>query len=254
MLRSEQALNIAYETDDEQFIEPSAGVAFFCGGSKTSYIYCTSPCQTQSHPHAFFADLPFLNHSSFKEKTMKKNWLLTVAVIVMATVFGYTQVNSQAAAGSSKFTIASDEYSVLSEKAINYVASFNFDAWAEMLADDVVFVFPDGDVDTRTTLKGKQAVLDWWRNWHKNSGIKSMSMSEFNHIPFEANGQLKGGAQPGTYNISYFSSNQEYSNGTVKLRMNFVTHFNKERKIDGYHTYYDRSKIIEAAGKNVLKK
>ncbi|MBL7699186.1 MAG: nuclear transport factor 2 family protein [Chitinophagaceae bacterium] len=184
---------------------------------------------------------------------MKKFQFLAIAVIVMS--IGWSVVNAQPAAGTnSKFTIASDEYSEISEKAINYLTSFNFDAWAEMLADDVVYMFPDGDVDTRTTLKGKQAVLDWWRNWQKTSGIKTMTVSEFNHVPFNVTEQLKGGALPGTYNISYFSSRQEYGKATVSLRMNFVMHFNAEKKIDRYFTYYDRSKIIQAAGANALKK
>jgi len=33
-----------------------------------------------------------------------------------------------------------------------------------------------------------------------------------------------------------------------------VTHFNADKKIDRYVTYYDRSVIIKATGKNVLEK
>jgi hypothetical protein len=34
--------------------------------------------------------------------------------------------------------------------------------------------------------------------------------------------------------------------------MNFSVHFNTEKKIDHYATYYDRSVIIKAMGRNIL--
>ena len=52
--------------------------------------------------------------------------------------------------------------------------------------------------------------------------------------------------------ISYFSNEIVYQEGTVKLRMNFAAHFNKDNLIDRYYTYYDRSGIIEIMNKNIL--
>jgi hypothetical protein len=40
----------------------------------------------------------------------------------------------------------------------------------------------------------------------------------------------------------------------VRLRMNFSAHFNKDKKIDRYYTYYDRTKIVQAMGSNILEK
>ena len=40
---------------------------------------------------------------------------------------------------------------------------------------------------------------------------------------------------------------------TVALRMNFIAHFNADKKIDRYTTYYDRSVIIKTMGKNMLE-
>jgi hypothetical protein len=35
--------------------------------------------------------------------------------------------------------------------------------------------------------------------------------------------------------------------------MNFIVHFNANKKIDRYITYYDRSVIIKASGANYLE-
>ena len=192
---------------------------------------------------------------------MKKLQFLTMAVIILGMITSCSDVQSakeasatQAAVTNSRFTIAPDEYSQLSEKAFGHFASFEYDAWGEMLADNVVFTFPDGDVDTRTKLEGKKAVLDWWKNWQKTSGIQSMTLSEFNHFPLDVTAQPTGGAPKGIYDFAYLSNKMVYSGKPVSVRMNMITHFNPDKKIDRYITYYDRSVIIKATGQNILEK
>ena len=198
---------------------------------------------------------------------MKKLQLLTMAVIILGMTNGCSDVqsakeakdtkeasNTQAAVTNSRFTIAPEEYSQLSEKALNHFASLDYAAWGEMLADDVVYTFPDGDVNTRTKLEGKKAVLAWWANWAKTSGIQSMTLSEFNHFPLDVTAQPQGGAPKGIYDFAYASNKMVYGGKSVSIRMNMVTHFNADKKIDRYVTYYDRSVIIKATGKNVLEK
>lgn len=203
---------------------------------------------------------------------MKKNHFVPVAAIVVAANFFTSSCNNEtpaketaakedattlttpAAITNPNFGIAPVEYAELSEKAMNYIAKFEFDAWADMLADDVVFSFPDGDVDTRTKLEGKAAVVGWWKNWRKTSGIESMTMTEFNHFPLDVTAQPKGGALKGIYDFAYFSSKMVYNGNSVSLRMNFITHFNADKKIDRYTTYYDRTLLVKATGKNILEK
>lgn len=164
-----------------------------------------------------------------------------------------TSTASTATINNPNFSIAPIEYAELAEKALNHVAKFEFDVWAEMLADDVAFYFPDGDVDTRTKLEGKAAVVSWWKKWKAESGVESMSLSEFNHLPINNIGQPKGGALTGNTVISYFSNKMVLSGKPVALRMNFATHFNADKKIDRYTTYYDRSILTKATGKNMLE-
>ena len=157
-----------------------------------------------------------------------------------------------AAVTNPNFSIAPVEYAELSEKALGLMAKFDFDVWAEMLADNVTYTFPDGDVDTRTKLEGKAAVVGWWKTWKEKSGVQSMSMSEFNHFPINVTTQPKAGALMGNYDFVYFSNKMVFSGKPVSVRMNFAIHFNADKKIDRYITYYDRSVIIKATGKNIL--
>jgi hypothetical protein len=201
---------------------------------------------------------------------MKRNHFVWVAVIVIAAIFVTPGCNNQSpakeaiakqetSAGSTaaavtnpNFSIAPIEYAELNEKALNLFAKFEYDAWADMLADNIIYSFPDGDVDTRTKLEGKAAVLAWWKSWKEKSGIESMAISELNHFPLNVTAQPKGGALKGNYDFLYFSNKMVFGGIPVALRMNFAVHFNEEKKIDRYVTYYDRSVIIKATGKNIL--
>ena len=201
---------------------------------------------------------------------MKKNHFVLVAATIVAAIFITTGCNNEApgketttkeetagatpaAVTNPNFSIAPIEYSELSEKALNLFAKFEYDAWADMLADNIIYSFPDGDVDTRTRLEGKAAVLAWWKSWKEKSGIESMTITELNHFPLNVTAQPKGGAQTGNYDFVYFSNNMVFGGKPVALRMNFAVHFNDQKKIDRYVTYYDRSVIIKATGKNMLE-
>lgn len=203
---------------------------------------------------------------------MKKNHFVLVAATVVAAIFITPGCNNEspaketnskeetapgstaAAVTNPNFSIAPIEYSELNEKALNLFSKFEYDAWADMLADDIIYYFPDGDVDTRTKLEGKAAVLAWWKSWKDKSGIESMTISELNHFPLNITAQPKGGARSGNYDFVYFSNKMVFGGKPVALRMNFAVHFNEEKKVDRYVTYYDRSVIIKATGKNILEK
>jgi len=204
---------------------------------------------------------------------MKKNHFLPIAVITLATLFGSGCSNNApvkdetavtdtttavaetpVAVSNPLFSIAPIEYAELTQKSLDHMAKFEFDAWGDMMADNVIYSFPDGDVDTRTKLEGKAAVVGWWKNWKEKSGVESMTMSEFNHIPINVTAQPKGGALMGIVVISYFSNKMVFKGNPVALRMNFSLHFNADKKIDRYTTYYDRTPIIKAmGGKSILE-
>lgn len=82
------------------------------------------------------------------------------------------------------FKIAPIEYAVLSEQALQLMAHFEFDKWATMLAENVVYSFPDGDAATRTKLHGKNNLIDWWKNCiGRNTGKKITILGIENRHP-----------------------------------------------------------------------
>ena len=182
---------------------------------------------------------------------MKTVRFFSMLAIVIA-LFSTTKAKAQAQAAN--YEIAAQEFVDLSEKALNQVVMLDFDAWSGMLADDVEFWFPDGDNNTRTKLVGKKAVIDWWKNWKATSGIKSMSMDEAVFLPVNALKPTAGSKLTGNLVINYFTNHLVFATGTANLRMNFVTHFNANKKIDRYITTYDRSVIIKAMGVDILSK
>lgn len=153
---------------------------------------------------------------------------------------------------NENWDIGSQEYADLAEEAMMHMQQFDFEAWGEMLADDVEYYFPDGDAGTRTVLTGKSAVLDWWNNWETNSGITSMTFSSPVFLPVIAQAAPNYAGLTGPYVVTYMSNEMVFENNTVNLRMNFTLHFNDQNLIDRYYSYYDRAPIISAMGTNVL--
>ena len=179
---------------------------------------------------------------------MKNSIKISLLFVALFTVMG------QSYAQNVKYEIAPQEYANLTEKSIHLLITLDVDRWATMLSDDVEYTFPDGDLATRTKLAGKKAVVAWWKNYKKTSGIQSMSADEMNLIPVTALQTLKGGAKSGTYVFCYFSNKLVFKNGSTALRMNFSIHFNAKKQIDRIFTYYDRTLLIKAMGKNMLDK
>ena len=164
-----------------------------------------------------------------------------------------TDVATTEAITNPLFSIAPIEYAELAEKSLKTLATMDYDAWAETLSDDVTYSFPDGDQDTRTTLIGKKAIVDWYKNFKTASGLQSMTMNEFNSMPINVTGDAKGGASKGIYVISYFTNSFAFKSATIPIRMNFSLHFNADRKIDRYTSYYDRTNIVKTLGVNLLE-
>jgi hypothetical protein len=152
------------------------------------------------------------------------------------------------------YEIASPEYSELAAKALTSWSKLDFESWTAMMSDDVVFYFPDGDAGTRTELAGKQMVFEWWNNWKQTSGIQSMTYKDHIDIPVNVKSTLAYSGLSGIMVFSYFSNELIYNRDPVNLRMNFVVHFNSNKKIDRVYSYYDRTKIVEKMKKNILDK
>lgn len=133
------------------------------------------------------------------------------------------------------FSLATSSYSVLAEKAISYQADFNVDAWGDLLADDVEYIFPNG-----TKWVGKTAVMEGWKKWQQLAGIQSAAFTDFTHVPVQSTKALSLSELPGVYVLSFFTGNFRFINGnTSSIKVNISCHFNKAKLIDRYNAFYD---------------
>ena len=182
---------------------------------------------------------------------MKK--LLAFALLLGAISCSQPATDQYAAEDEGDYSIASSEYVDLAQQGLEHMAAKEFGAWTNMMADDVEYNFPDGDQNTRTSLVGKEAVQNWWSDWSESAGVESMTFTASNHVPINAKNPQNTTGMAGIYVISFFSNEMSFSNGnTANLRMNVVAHFNEDKMIDRYYSYYDRTGIITAMGVNIL--
>jgi hypothetical protein len=152
----------------------------------------------------------------------------------------------------SNYAVASVRFAEINEKAMTHLANFEYDEWGEMLADDVEYYFPDGDAN-RTVLRGKEEVVNWWKEWRETSGINSMEFVDMVSIPVKANQRLNYSGLTGVITITYFSNRMDFNGQPVNIRSNSATHFNEDTLIDRIYTYYDRTPIIETVDNNILE-
>lgn len=160
--------------------------------------------------------------------------------------------NSNVEKLNSNYEVASDRFAEMNEKAMTHLANFEFDEWSKMLAEDVQYHFPDGDAD-RTVLRGKEEVLNWWKNWRETSGIDKMEFVDIVSIPVKANQELNYSGLTGVITITYFSNRMNFNGQPVNIRSNSASHFNEDSLIDRIYTYYDRTPIIEVVDNNILE-
>ena len=197
-----------------------------------------------------------MNYLKFTKKALG----LSLSVMLLGGCSSPTEkpatTENQAAAPvvNPDYEIASPEYSELAAKSLTSFANLDFEAWTATMSDDVIFYFPDGDAGARTELSGKKAILDWWNNIKRPSYVTQMTYLNHVDMPVVAKHTLPYSNLTGVFVISYFSNELIVNGKSVKLRMNVTVHFNADKLIDRVYTYYDRTKIVLAVGKNVLEK
>jgi hypothetical protein len=134
-----------------------------------------------------------------------------------------------------------DVYTVLAEKAFTAQADFDTAIWANMLADDVVFSFSDDTQTVQKSIVGKNSVLKYWQILRGRTGIKSIRLSGFNHVPHCSTEKMKVSGLAGMHVFSLINSAWHLENGqTAAITLNFYCHFNTDKLIDRYFVYYDR--------------
>nr|WP_293841730.1 hypothetical protein [uncultured Arsenicibacter sp.] len=173
---------------------------------------------------------------------------LTKLVLFIASVFLlYCQTIPQEQ--QDDLSIASGDYVVLTQKALSYQADFDMQAWAGMLADDVVFIPPEGG----PACQQKAAVLASWSRWRQKKRISVLRLTQLTHLPVLSRDQLPLTGKAGVYVISYCLADLQFTDGrTCRLSLHICCHFDPQKRIDYYSLYFpaevsDQTSVLSKA-------
>lgn len=155
--------------------------------------------------------------------------------LVMVLVLVACNTNTKEKA---EYETASPVYIALAQKSLDYLVSFDYDSFAEMLADSVECELPNA-----TKLNGKTAIIDFWKDYKATSGLQSMAIVNANYLPINANTKPKGSGKKGIKVVADFTNKMAFEAKTFDIKMNFSFHFNQQKLIDDLTTFYDSAKI-----------
>jgi hypothetical protein len=126
--------------------------------------------------------------------------------------------------------LATDEYVVLAEKALTYQADGDWEAWADMLADSVVYYAPNRS----QPLVGKAAVLIYCQDSTARPPVQLLWLEGFLHIPVQ---HTSPQAEAGVYVVSLYRAQCRLAAGRSTLRYNVCSHFDAAKRIDRLEVY-----------------
>ena len=139
---------------------------------------------------------------------------------------------------------ASQEYADLAQKTLDLLSEFDLETWKEYLADDVEWYWPDGNSETRNSIKGKEELITWWKNWKETTG-GLMSFTNNTFLPIKVNTASNYYKLVGTGVLAYTDATISLQDKSTSVRMHMVFMFDENKKISHALLYYDRTGIIE---------
>jgi hypothetical protein len=140
---------------------------------------------------------------------------------------------------------ASQTYAIIVEESLNILQDFDFDELDTYFANDVEWYWPNGGMESRSIIIGKQNVINYWKDWRATSGVESMQFYNSDFMPLKTN---KSNDQ---YNIVgvvvlYYGDITIYGKaGSTTVRQHLVFSFNNNKKIQKVFSYYDRTGITQ---------
>jgi hypothetical protein len=139
---------------------------------------------------------------------------------------------------------ASQEYADIILKMYDHLSNFDHDAYGALMADDITWYWPDGGADTRNSIKGKDNVIAFWKDWEKTTGGK-MTFAKNTLLPIKVNKPTNYYKAVGSGVLAYTDITIELKDQSKTVRQHGVFMFNNDMKISNVFLYYDRTGIKE---------
>jgi hypothetical protein len=141
--------------------------------------------------------------------------------------------------------VASPTYSIIVEESLNLMQDFDFDGLGKHFADDVEWYWPNGGMESRSIIKGKQHVINFWKDWRATSGVESMQFYNSDFMPLRTNKSTDQYNIVGIVVLYYGDITIYGKNGSTTVRQHIVFSFNDDKKIQKVFSYYDRTGITQ---------
>ena len=182
-------------------------------------------------------------------KKLFNQLILKTGFFICALLFiGCNETNTEKTNAEVKETPmleeASQEYSDLVQKSLDLLAEFDLETWSELLADDIAWYWPDGTSETRNSIKGKDELIAWWKNWKETTGGQ-LTFANNTFLPIQINKPSNYYKVVGTGVITYTDLTISIGDKSTSVRQNMVYMFNDAKKMTHVFLYYDRTGIIE---------
>jgi hypothetical protein len=141
--------------------------------------------------------------------------------------------------------VASPTYSIMVEESLNVMQDFDFDALGKYFADDIEWYWPNGGMESRSIIKGKQHVINFWKDWRATSGVESMQFYNSDFMPIRTNRSTDQYNIVGVVVLYYGDITIYGKTGSTTVRQHIVFSFNDDKKIQKVFSYYDRTGITQ---------
>ncbi|WP_297766421.1 hypothetical protein [uncultured Muriicola sp.] len=182
-------------------------------------------------------------------KTRMKTSIFTKGIVLSALLISScAETKKEDAAMAEKevpmVEVASDEYSDIVLKTLGHMANYEHDAFAEHLADDIIWYWPDGSSETRHSIEGKDNLVSWWKNYQETTGA-TLNFANNTLLPLKINTPSNYYKVTGSGVLAYTDLTITLGDKSTSVRQHMVYMFNDDMKISHCFLYYDRSGIIE---------
>jgi hypothetical protein len=182
-------------------------------------------------------------------KTLMKSSILTKGIILCALLIAScAETKKEDTAMAEKevpmVEAASEEYSDMVVKILGHMANFEHDAYAELMADDIIWYWPDGSSETRHTIEGKNELVAWWKNYQETTGA-TLTFTNNTLLPLKVNTPSNYYKVTGTGVLAYTDLTITLGDKSTSVRQHMVFMFNDDKKLNHCFLYYDRTGIIE---------
>jgi hypothetical protein len=152
-----------------------------------------------------------------------------------------TQPASDAQPQPAEF--ADGKYAQVGKDFIANMSSGQMDAWSNSMADNVVWIWNNGD-----SVAGKQAVIAYWKDRRTNV-IDSISFSNDIWLPVKVN-KPQQMEQAGVWLLGWYQITAKYKTGKSMTQWSHIDyHFDANDKVDRIIQYLDRAPINAAMAK-----